>query len=48
VHIGSPLAADGTGFDAAVRLRDKARAVMLQRCGEPDLAHEKVDLEVAQ
>lgn len=46
VHIGRPLTADGTDFDAAVRLRDRARMQMLQRCGEPDLAHEKVELEV--
>jgi 1-acyl-sn-glycerol-3-phosphate acyltransferase len=46
VHIGQALSADGTDFDAAVRLRDKARAQMLKRCGEPDLAHEKVVLEV--
>jgi 1-acyl-sn-glycerol-3-phosphate acyltransferase len=46
VHIGRPLSADGTDFDAAVRLRDKARAEMLQRRGEPDLAYEKVDLEL--
>ncbi len=45
VHIGRPLAADGTGFDAAVRLRNSARALMLGWCGEPDLAHEKVELE---
>jgi len=45
VHIGSPLSADGTGFDAAVRLRDTARAQMLKWSGEPDLAREKVELE---
>lgn len=45
VHIGRPLAADGTGFDAAVRLRDSARALMLKWSGEPDLAHEKVELQ---
>ncbi len=38
VHIGSPLSADGTDFDAAVRLRDTARALMLKWCGEHDLA----------
>lgn len=46
VHIGAPLSADGTDFDAAVRLRDRARAKMLARCGEPDLAHEKIELEI--
>ena len=29
---------DGKDFDAAVRLRDAARAKILERCGEPDLA----------
>jgi 1-acyl-sn-glycerol-3-phosphate acyltransferase len=46
VHIGQAMAPDGTDFNAAIRLRDKARAEMLQRCGEPDLAYEKVDLEI--
>ncbi len=46
VHIGRGLAPDGADFDAAVRLRNAARAQMLQRCGEPDLAYEKVELEV--
>ena len=45
VHIGKALAADGTGFNSAVRLRDRARAQMLECCGEPDLASEKVELE---
>lgn len=45
VHIGAPLSADGPDFDAAVRLRNAARTQMLERCGEPDLAYEKVDLE---
>jgi 1-acyl-sn-glycerol-3-phosphate acyltransferase len=46
VHIGQALAPDGADFDAAVRLRDTARAQMLQHCGEPDLAYEKVELEM--
>jgi 1-acyl-sn-glycerol-3-phosphate acyltransferase len=40
VHVGAPIVPTGTGFEAAVRLRDAARAVVLARCGEPDLAHE--------
>ena len=44
VHFGEPLHADGTGFDAAVRLRDSARKVILSRLGEPDLAGERVEL----
>jgi len=46
VHIGPALSADGKDFDAAVRLRDAARGHMLLSCGEPDLAHEKVELAV--
>ncbi len=38
VHIGKPIAPDGDDFDAAVRLRDKARSAVLAACGEPDLA----------
>jgi 1-acyl-sn-glycerol-3-phosphate acyltransferase len=40
VHIGAPIVPEGTGFEAAVRLRDAARAAILARCGEPDLACE--------
>ena len=45
VHIGKPLFADGGDFEAAVRLRDATRAVILEQCEEPDLAHEKVRLK---
>ena len=48
VHIGTPLKADGSDFEAAVRLRDAARAVILTQCEEPDLAHEKVRLKANQ
>jgi 1-acyl-sn-glycerol-3-phosphate acyltransferase len=41
VHIGKAVRADGSGFSAAVRLRDAVRARMLALCGEPDLALEK-------
>jgi 1-acyl-sn-glycerol-3-phosphate acyltransferase len=37
VHLGPPLAPAGSGFEAAVRLRDQARAEILRHCGEPDL-----------
>ena len=40
VTIGPPLDAKGPGFDAAIRLRDEARAAILATCGEPDLAEE--------
>jgi len=38
VTIGAPVAADGTDWAAAVKLRDTVRAEILQHCGEPDLA----------
>jgi 1-acyl-sn-glycerol-3-phosphate acyltransferase len=41
VHIGKAVWADGSGFSAAVRLRDAVRARMLALCREPDLALEK-------
>jgi 1-acyl-sn-glycerol-3-phosphate acyltransferase len=37
VQIGEPIAADGDDFAAAVRLRDRVRAAILERCDEPDL-----------
>jgi 1-acyl-sn-glycerol-3-phosphate acyltransferase len=37
-----PLVADGVDLSAAIRLRDRARAIILQRCGEPDLAAERI------
>jgi acyl carrier protein len=37
VTIGAPIAADGTDWAAAVKLRDAVRAEMLKSCGEPDL-----------
>jgi hypothetical protein len=40
VTIGEPLAAEGSDWAAAVRLRDAARAEILKSCGEPDLAPE--------
>ncbi|MGI9405090.1 MAG: AMP-binding protein, partial [Hyphomicrobiaceae bacterium] len=48
VHIGGPLSADGDGFEAAVRLRDAVRAVILEQCEEPDLAHEKIRLKAEE
>jgi 1-acyl-sn-glycerol-3-phosphate acyltransferase len=42
VHIGKPLVASGLGLEAAARLRDAARAAILAKCGEPDLAREHV------
>ena len=42
VHVGPPLAPPGRDWVAAIRLRDAARAEILGRCGEPDLAAEHV------
>jgi hypothetical protein len=36
--VGDPVHPDGKDWSAAVRLRDKVRAEILKRCGEPDLA----------
>ncbi len=38
VNISPPLIARGSDWSAAVSLRDDARAEILRRCGEPDLA----------
>ncbi|MBI5659457.1 MAG: AMP-binding protein [Nitrosomonadales bacterium] len=38
VTIGNPIAPEGKGWAAAIRLRNAARAEILRRCGEPDLA----------
>ena len=40
VTVGRRLLAEQDGFDAAIALRDAARAVILAGCGEPDLAGE--------
>ena len=45
VTVGSPLFAEQDGFDAAIALRDAARAAILAGCGEPDLAGEETLLE---
>jgi 1-acyl-sn-glycerol-3-phosphate acyltransferase len=37
IEIGDPILPEGTDFQSIVRLRDRARQVMLARCGEPDL-----------
>lgn len=44
-HIAKPVWPEGSGFEAAVRLRDAVRAQILSQCREPDLAHEKVELQ---
>lgn len=47
ILVGKPVGAKGKGFEAAVRLRDEVRAEILERCHEPDLAHEQVRLPSA-
>jgi 1-acyl-sn-glycerol-3-phosphate acyltransferase len=37
VVVGVPIAPLGTDWSAAVALRDRVRAEILQHCGEPDL-----------
>ena len=38
VTIGDPIVPQGSDWNAAVALRDAARAEILRHCGEPDLA----------
>jgi 1-acyl-sn-glycerol-3-phosphate acyltransferase len=38
VYVCSAVHPDAHDFSAAIRLRDKVRAMILARCGEPDLA----------
>ena len=42
VEVCEALLPDGEDFQAAIRLRDAARAEILSRCGEPDLAGDRV------
>jgi 1-acyl-sn-glycerol-3-phosphate acyltransferase len=37
IEIAEPIQPAGTDFSAVLKLRDQARAAMLERCGEPDL-----------
>ena len=45
VTVGRRLLAERDGFDAAITLRDAARAAILAGCGEPDLAGEETLLK---
>jgi len=38
VTIGTPVAPQGSDWNAALRLRDEVRSQILKHCGEPDLA----------
>ena len=40
VTLDDPLEPSGTDWEAAIRLRDMARARILKFCGEPDLARD--------
>ena len=42
IEVGEPLVADGNDFQAAIRLRDAARAGILDCSGENDLADERL------
>jgi 1-acyl-sn-glycerol-3-phosphate acyltransferase len=44
LRVGKPVWPRGSGWPAAVELRDAARAQMLELGGEPDLADERVEL----
>jgi len=43
VLVCEPIRPDGTDWHAAIRLRDRARAAILARSGEPDAAAARVD-----
>jgi 1-acyl-sn-glycerol-3-phosphate acyltransferase len=40
VTVGEPIEPEGSDWNAAIRLRDRARAALLAMCGEPDLGEE--------
>lgn len=40
IRVLEPLTPDGDDWNSAVRLRDRARELMLEQVGEPDLGHE--------
>jgi 1-acyl-sn-glycerol-3-phosphate acyltransferase len=44
ISVAEDLAPEGDDWAAAIRLRDAARAQILERCGEPDLAEESAAL----
>jgi 1-acyl-sn-glycerol-3-phosphate acyltransferase len=48
IRFDAPVFPDGDDFAAAVRLRDRVRAVLLEHCAEPDLAHERIELPTEQ
>ena len=40
ITIREPIRPEGSGWSNAIKLRDRARAVILQHCGEPDLTEQ--------
>ncbi len=40
IAFSQPIVPEGTGWDAALQLRQKVRETILENCGEPDLAYE--------
>ena len=44
VDIGTAIWPKGSDFAAAINLRDKARAIILDKCGEPDYARERLEI----
>ncbi|MGC9369655.1 MAG: AMP-binding protein [Paracoccaceae bacterium] len=40
VHVGHPIYPMGSDFEAALELKNAARACILEKCGEPDIALE--------
>lgn len=44
IFVGEPLHGEGDDFAAAVQLRDRTRAVVLDRCREPDLENERIKI----
>jgi acyl carrier protein len=45
VTLSAPIAPEGADWSAAVRLRDRVRAEILKRCGEPDLERARPGVE---
>ncbi len=45
IELATPLHAEGDDWEAKLRLRNRARAAILERCGEPDLAGESTCLQ---
>ncbi len=42
IDISTPIRPEGCDFAAAIELRDKTRSIILEQCGEPDYAHERL------